>query len=195
MKGLEINDNDLEKSKSRVSNIMTMLCLLGCIPNADIARTIRHKSLMYALQPIKVGTPLIIYNASPTIYRSTPKLLRQIKHQMLYKVPCECRACTENWTEESMKSTDFCYASGVNLTALGLFMQEYESIMTEWETNVSPHKPSYPDLRIVTRANNLAREAWKHIPVQSAMAKIFADLTVCITNTFHNPDKNIFTTS
>ncbi|KAJ8675551.1 hypothetical protein QAD02_011337 [Eretmocerus hayati] len=194
-KGRDYKKND-EECRSPVFNIMTMFTLSGCLPNIDTCRTIGHKSVMFALRPIKAGTPLTLFNQSPlSVYHDTPKQRRQLGHKQMYKCPCNCRACTENWPENLDKALDFIHAPGINLQAVKKFKSEHDSIMDEWHTNMQTHKPAFPDLKFISRLNKCAREAWKHIPEPSVALKMCTMILVIITRSFHNPDKNIFTTS
>ncbi|KAJ8675548.1 hypothetical protein QAD02_011334 [Eretmocerus hayati] len=182
-----------ENSQYRVSHIMTMLTLYGCLPNAETCLTIGHKSVMYALQPIKAGTPLIHYSKSPTIYDSS-KLFRQLKHQQLYQSICDCRACTENWPD-CLHEGDGIDVPVTIYRPLKKFLCESKAIKREWETQMSHNNPSYPDLKLMNRARNCARKSWKFFPVPSFFMTICTRITVSIINFFYDPDKNMFSTS
>ncbi|KAJ8675550.1 hypothetical protein QAD02_011336 [Eretmocerus hayati] len=192
----EMNAQEWVIRKCYMSHITTMLALYGCIPNADSCRTIGHKSLLYALQPIKAGTPIMTYNKSLSIYLEVPKEVRQHQLRLFYGFSCECRACKENWPEKMLEMPPlFAFTPGTNFAALTRFMKESESIRKECDDNMYAHKPGFPDLKLMTRANNCAREVWKHMPVPSLFMKSCADMMICVTTCFHDPDKNIFTIS
>ncbi|KAJ8670005.1 hypothetical protein QAD02_001264 [Eretmocerus hayati] len=161
----------------------TMLALNGCMPNTDICISHNIKFVMYALQPIKKGTKLVLFH-SVSIYDYTPKSKRQARHQQYYDCPCDCRACNENWFESDLGGL-FIAPSG------NAYSQELDDEMMamrlEYETNFQ--KPNYPDLKIVSRAKDLLAKMWIQLDMPSPMMMHAVPLLMTIIQGFFKPSE------
>ncbi|KAJ8669784.1 hypothetical protein QAD02_001043 [Eretmocerus hayati] len=136
---------------------ISMLTQLGCIPNIECCRTHDTKSLAYALQPIKAGTPLIRSTTGPTVYDYSRKIDRQPTSWLYYDKECDCQACTEDWYKMLRKPTE----------NKGELWKEMCSILGEWEGHSGA--PNYPDEKVISRVKKLVARTWIEYPMPSAM--------------------------
>ncbi|KAJ8669783.1 hypothetical protein QAD02_001042 [Eretmocerus hayati] len=137
-------------------NPISMLSLVGCIPNFGTSLTHGGKVAVWAIQPIKPGDQLIAY-LPPTVYDFSNKIVRQPRSWLYFDKECDCQACKENWSEIIRKP----------ITSRGKLWKEMWSILLSWQRNSGAL--DYPNIEYVTRCKNLASEIWKEYPMPSAM--------------------------
>ncbi|KAJ8674932.1 hypothetical protein QAD02_010718 [Eretmocerus hayati] len=189
---------DVPLFRSPVFNVLTMLASIGCIPNVSSHRTIDHKFVMLALQPIKKGTRLISFGKSDfSIFNRKPKSERQSMHYDHYRCSCNCQACTEDWPvalDEIAASEAIIYSES-QLHDVKKFLSDLESLISQWDTHTIAHKPNYPDIKTVNKLKSMVAASWKYFSLPSRMMLLSTSLMVTILGSFYDPDKNMFTSS
>ncbi|KAJ8675553.1 hypothetical protein QAD02_011339 [Eretmocerus hayati] len=167
--------------------ILMLHALIQCIPNCESTRTYNNKNVIFAIEPIKAGTPLILWTRSETVYDNVPRSKRQASVYRYYNCTCECKACEEDWLqylEDSPKMREIIEREKQHPIANKLWTDR-SFIASDWQMN--SHKPGYPDIKLFNRTLDLVKETWKHFEMPSAMVIRAVTLMLRVFTAFHNP--------
>ncbi|KAJ8669791.1 hypothetical protein QAD02_001050 [Eretmocerus hayati] len=137
----------------------------GCVPNGIHHLTYANRAITYSLSPIKKGSPIICSPAS--IYKLIPKAERQAIHKNIYMRPCDCQACSEDWSEfltDKEKFTEQFIAK----PSIGYELTNKKKEIDE-EIVAKSGRVNFPDPKLISKAFEFVTESWKHFPMPSMM--------------------------
>ncbi|KAJ8670036.1 hypothetical protein QAD02_001295 [Eretmocerus hayati] len=145
---------------------LNFLFPLTCVPNCRSILASNNKHIMYALQPIKEGTPLL--SSSKSIYQGLKKSERVNNLQELYHRNIKCQACEEDWFEYKTTGADL--QREINLKPIiGLgIMQEMDLRMEELNNQ---SKEILCDSKLLAKTCNIVEKAWQHFSMPSLILK------------------------
>ncbi|KAJ8670026.1 hypothetical protein QAD02_001285 [Eretmocerus hayati] len=156
-----------------------MLAPISCAPNVESVRTLKNRSFMYALEPIKAGTQIFLSIYSSTIYTNALKFQRDMNHQMFHRHPCDCKACTDEWSEKLNNPNEFPMIPDEKSDLFEELSEEMCSIRRDMQA--SPlNKLGIVDFEIIVRIRTLIAKSWEHFPMPSQitcdMVKLMMEL-------------------
>ncbi|KAJ8670022.1 hypothetical protein QAD02_001281 [Eretmocerus hayati] len=170
-----------------ILNPTTLMASLGCVPNVHSCAASGVKVVTYALQPIKKGTKLYLYQPG-TIYDGVPKLTRQARFFKNYNSQCVCEACTKNWSDILDDSNKLAV---MNLSKSGPavakeFHDKIDAITAEFKA-ISDQKPNQPDIKLVRRIRELVSQIWEHFSLPAPVVTRAVKLMTQINVKFYSP--------
>ncbi|KAJ8670032.1 hypothetical protein QAD02_001291 [Eretmocerus hayati] len=153
------------------------LNILSCAPNAKNCVTYDDRHLMYALHPIKKGTPLTTSMTS-CIYQNYSESKRQ-----LYNRTCKCQACTQNWL--SIIDNESLNEIGQGSKPQVVSRLDYEMDKIEEELKAKAWKLNHPDIKLLSTSSKIVAESWKHFPMPSLITYNAITLMMPVYDTFY----------
>ncbi|KAJ8669785.1 hypothetical protein QAD02_001044 [Eretmocerus hayati] len=154
-----------------------------CIPNVHSFITYGNRHVMYALNPIKKGTPLIASAAS--IEYGTTDLQRQSMYGNINHQLCDCQACSEDWAK-ILADRDILEASVLAKSEIGAeILEELNQIHEEMEAK--SHRINHPDTKLLSKAQSLVAKTWKHFPMPSMITVKAIRMMEGLLARFHTP--------
>ncbi|KAJ8675574.1 hypothetical protein QAD02_011360 [Eretmocerus hayati] len=168
--------------------ITSLHAISGCIPNVHCCAGHGNRFIACAITPIKAGDKIIDNSRSGSIWTLVRTCDRQ-SHKNLYGFPCECQACTGSWSDyfyeyEKFKTVTIFEMSNPDIMNL---WDERDSILSEWKANC--HKPSFPDIKMLSRTINLVTTVSRKVSLPSLLLLRSVLLLVKMLEAFHDPSE------
>ncbi|KAJ8670031.1 hypothetical protein QAD02_001290 [Eretmocerus hayati] len=139
------------------------LTIFDCAPNAHTSGTYDNKHVMYALHPIKKGTPITTSLCSIyQMYRKKPE--RQAIYFEFYNRPCECQACKEDWLKDIGPVEKILESDKSKPENIKKLDEEIRLIEIELKKSNSLN---FPDTKLLSRAKTAVAKSWKYFPMPS----------------------------
>ncbi|KAJ8670024.1 hypothetical protein QAD02_001283 [Eretmocerus hayati] len=175
------SDNPMVRTLTMTSELTS----ISCMPNICHCPTFDNKIIMYAIEPIKAGSQLFSSPHSASVY-STPKPRRQFFYKSFYEVPCNCRACKNNWDEllnNPAKDPPMCQ---VKREINQKLCQDMCLIRNDLEAHPF-YKLNVVDQQFMIRVRKLLVDAWKDFDMPSQMIFYATKFVMEIYNDFFRP--------
>ncbi|KAJ8673188.1 hypothetical protein QAD02_004450 [Eretmocerus hayati] len=162
---------------------LAFVAITACNPNMKMILTHTNRYIVYALTPIKKGEPLS--TCLECIYLRIPKHKRQAAHQGMFKQPCDCRACVENWSDILDNDAIFENILKDKIHIAEKMVEEKEWI--EAESDARGHRLNWPDPKLISRSKKFVIEAWKHFSMPSPITVEAIRLMIALLSYQHSP--------
>ncbi|KAJ8669792.1 hypothetical protein QAD02_001051 [Eretmocerus hayati] len=137
----------------------------GCISNATHHLTYANRAITYSLSHIKKGSPIICSQAC--IYNLVPKAERQAVHKKIYRRPCDCQACSEDWSD-ILADVENLGKSWKAAPSIGRALM-YKKEEIDKEIKAKYDRMNFPDPKLISKTIEFVTESWKHFPMPSLM--------------------------
>ncbi|KAJ8670033.1 hypothetical protein QAD02_001292 [Eretmocerus hayati] len=169
----DLSDRDYKKQMEEPM-CESLKCLgylfpLTCAPNCKSTVSYGAKHILYALHPMKKGTPLTSSISSIYDHVKKPKRMETVKQ--FYNFDCDCRACIENWFDPEP------YGDVVRKELAALPNRTYQiavSLLREVESTCGElsgrsQKENLSDPKLLTSTKMMVTKAWRNFSMPSTV--------------------------
>ncbi|KAJ8675552.1 hypothetical protein QAD02_011338 [Eretmocerus hayati] len=187
----ETMEETIMKRLNRSLPLLALHTVRGCIPNVESYATHGNKFITCAIRPIKAGEELILNVKSESVWYKGSTSERQLSYSKMYRCPCNCQACTGNWSEVVSNTYEFMMRAIKEMESpeTTKIANDIVSIVTHWEANCL--KSNFPDFEVVSKAMNLVSVVWEHekLPMPSPTIHKSVILLIEIMGIFYDPSE------